>query len=171
MDRIGKGINEKDNCVECIWPRSGRHHAPIGLQSGRHTHRRAGRPPPPPPPRQSSASGLKISGKVGAQQTLKDADLKAMPTLSVNFTDKKGAKATYTGVPLKSLLDLVKPAADAATLTFVAGDGFSADMALKDALACDKCVVAFTDPNGYTTIFPDFPFKLNVRGLAEIQVK
>ncbi len=123
------------------------------------------------PTTSAPAADLAITGKVAAPQAWKEADVKAMPTMESQATNKQGVMSTYTGVSLKALLDQAKPAADAATQVFVASDGFTAEMALSDAMACAKCIVSFRDQGGFSLVAPDFPSKLQVKGLVEIQVK
>ncbi|HVN54755.1 MAG TPA: substrate-binding domain-containing protein [Anaerolineaceae bacterium] len=118
-----------------------------------------------------AGSGLKFSGKVATAQSWKDADLKAMPAVKATATNKDGTTTEYTGVSLKTLIELAKPAADAATLVFIGSDGYQAEAALKDVLACDGCAVGFNPAGGYILVMPGFPNKLAVKGLVEIQAK
>jgi hypothetical protein len=60
-------------------------------------------------------------------------------------------------VRLNDLLDMAKPKAEAATLTMVADDGYSADVALSDAQACTDCLVAFQTEGGLRTVMPGMP--------------
>jgi DMSO/TMAO reductase YedYZ molybdopterin-dependent catalytic subunit len=123
------------------------------------------------PAASAAASGLKISGKVGTETSYKDAELKAMPTIKAQATNKDGTKTDYSGVPIKSLLETAKPAADATTLVLIGSDGYKVEVPLKDALACDQCIVAFVDPSGYTTVMPNFAKNTQVKGVVELQVK
>jgi DMSO/TMAO reductase YedYZ molybdopterin-dependent catalytic subunit len=79
--------------------------------------------------------------------------------------------STYTGVSLKALLELAAPNAEATKLVFVADDGYTAELPLADALACEKCIVAFSDDGTLRTVMPDMSSKVNVKGVVEIQVK
>ncbi|GAP12583.1 ABC-type tungstate transport system, permease component [Longilinea arvoryzae] len=117
------------------------------------------------------AAALKITGLVETEQAWAEADVKAMTTLEVEAANKDGVMSKYTGVSLKSLLELAKPKADATTVVFVADDGFTAELPLADALACEKCIVSFRDKGGFSTVMPDMANKLNVKGVIEIQVK
>lgn len=117
------------------------------------------------------AAGLVITGKVGEEKSWSEDDVKAMEVMDVQAANKDGQMVDYQGISLKGLLDLAKPAADATTLTFVADDGFSADMPLADATACEKCIVAFNDDGGFRMVLPDFSTKMQVKGVVEIQVK
>lgn len=117
------------------------------------------------------AVALKITGLVEAEQAWAEADVKAMTTMEVEAANKDGVMSKYTGVSLKALLELAKPKAEATTVVFVADDGFTAELPLADALACEKCIVSFRDKGGFSTVMPDMASKLNVKGVVEIQVK
>lgn len=117
------------------------------------------------------AAALKITGLVEAEQAWAEADVKAMTTMEVEAANKDGVMSKYTGVSLKALLELAKPKAEATTVVFVADDGFTAELPLADALACEKCIVSFRDKGGFSTVMPDMASKLNVKGVVEIQVK
>ncbi len=94
-----------------------------------------------------------------------------MPTLDVESTNKAGEKSTYTGVLISDLLKLAEPAADAATVVFVANDGFTAEVPLADVMACTDCIVSFRDQGGFSIVMPGFPGNVQVKGVVEIQVK
>lgn len=117
------------------------------------------------------AAALKITGLVEAEQAWAEADVKAMTSMEVEAANKDGVMSKYTGVSLKALLELAKPKAEATTVVFVADDGFTAELPLADALACEKCIVSFRDKGGFSTVMPDMANKLNVKGVIEIQVK
>ncbi len=100
-----------------------------------------------------------------------EEEVKAMPTLDVESTNKQGQKATYTGVLISELLNLAGPAADATTVVFIADDGYTAEIALANVIACADCIVSFRSNGGYSTVLPGQSGKLQVKGVIEIQVK
>jgi hypothetical protein len=53
----------------------------------------------------------------------------------------------------------------------VADDGYTAELPLADALACEKCIVSFRNNGGFSMVMPDMSSKVNVKGVIEIQVK
>ncbi len=120
---------------------------------------------------QPAAAGLKITGLVGAEQAWTEDEIKAMETMDVDYTNKDGETSTFNGVSLAALLALAAPKAEATTLVFVAEDGYTAELPLADALACEKCIVAFSDDGTLRTVMPDMSSKVNVKGVVEIQVK
>lgn len=114
---------------------------------------------------------LKVTGAVAKEQAWTEAEVKAMPTLDVESTNSKGEKSTYTGVLLSELIALAEPNADATTVTFVADDGYTAEIALADVTACADCIVSFRSKGGFSTVLPGQPGELQVKGVVEIQVK
>ncbi len=120
----------------------------------------------------ASAGGLKISGKVAKEISWTEAEVKAMKTTEATSTNKKGEKETYTGVLITDLLALAGGALPEATkVTFVADDGFTAEVPLADLLACKDCIVSFRSQGGFSTVMPSFPGKLNVKGVVELKVE
>jgi hypothetical protein len=116
-------------------------------------------------------AGLKITGLVEAEQAWSEAEVKAMTSMDVEAANSKGEMSTYTGVLLKTLIELAKPTADATTLVFVADDGFTAELPLSDALACENCILSFRSNGGFSSVMPGFDKSLGVKGVIEIQVK
>jgi len=97
------------------------------------------------------------------------ADLEALGTTSVDYTDKDGVTTTYEGVVISALL--ADAGADSGTdVTFIAADGYEASLSVEEALACANCIVAF-DGEGLRTVMPDMSGKLNVKDLIEISVQ
>jgi DMSO/TMAO reductase YedYZ molybdopterin-dependent catalytic subunit len=117
------------------------------------------------------AADLKITGLVEAEQAWSEAEVKAMTSMDVEAANSKGEMSTYTGVLLKTLIELAKPTADATTLVFVADDGFTAELPLSDALACENCILSFRSNGGFSSVMPGFDKSLGVKGVIEIQVK
>ncbi|CAG1013614.1 Tungstate-binding protein TupA [Anaerolineales bacterium] len=113
---------------------------------------------------------LKVTGAVASEQGWAEDEVKAMTTLDVEATNSKGEKATYTGVLISDLLALAQPNADANTVVFVADDGFTAEASLEEVTACTDCIVSFRDKGGFSTVLPNFPKNLQVKGVIEIQV-
>lgn len=117
-----------------------------------------------------AAIALKITGDVASEQALTEDQVKAMKTLDVEATNKNGEKATYTGVLISDLLALAQPKAEANNLVFVADDGYTAEIPLKDVTSCANCIVSFRDKGGFSTVLPDQPGKLQVKGLVEMKL-
>jgi hypothetical protein len=96
------------------------------------------------------------------------SELEALGTISVDYTNKDGETSTYTGVPLATLLETAR-LAGSGTLVFTAADGFEADMALEEALACADCIVAI-DNGSLRMVMPEMSGKLQVKDVIEISV-
>jgi hypothetical protein len=94
-----------------------------------------------------------------------------MDTIDAESTNKSGETSTYTGVPIKDLLDKAGVKADATTVVFVADDDYTAEVALAEVQGCADCIVSFRNQGGFSTVLPGFPGSLQVKGVIEIQVK
>lgn len=114
---------------------------------------------------------FKVTGMVDKEMGMSEADLKAMDTVEADYTNKDGETTTYTGVPVNALLDAAGADDGAGTVTFVAADGYAADVAMDEIRGCDTCIVAFVDGGGLRSVLPDFPGNVQVRDLIEMQVK
>lgn len=117
------------------------------------------------------AAGIKITGLVNKPVTLTEAEVKAMPTMEAERANKEGVVEKYTGVSLVKLLELAGVKAEATTLTFVAEDGFTSDVALADVIKCERCILSFRSQGGFSSVLPDFANKAQVKGVVEMQLK
>lgn len=116
-------------------------------------------------------AALKITGNVSQEIGWLEEDVRAMEAIEVESTNSKGQTDTYTGVLLSKLLEMAGPAANAATVTFVADDGYTAEVPLADLMACVDCIASFRTNGGFSTVLPGFPGAVQVKGVIEIQVK
>jgi len=122
-------------------------------------------------PADSGKVALKITGSVVNEQAWTEDQVKAMDTMDAESTNKEGETKSYTGVLITKLLAEAQPNADAATVVFVAGDGYTAEVTLEELNACPDCIVSFRNQGGFSTVMPDFSGKLQVKDVIEIQVK
>jgi hypothetical protein len=116
-------------------------------------------------------AALKVTGSVDKEIGWTEEQIKAMDTMDVESTNKKGETSTYTGVSIKALLDKAGVKADATTVVFVADDDYTAEASLSDVQGCSDCIVSFRDQGGFSIVMPNFPSNLQVKGVVEIQVK
>jgi hypothetical protein len=116
-------------------------------------------------------AALKVTGSVDKEIGWTEEQIKAMDTMDVESTNKKGEASTYTGVSIKALLDKAGVKADATTVVFVADDDYTAEASLSDVQGCSDCIVSFRDQGGFSIVMPNFPSNLQVKGVVEIQVK
>lgn len=116
-------------------------------------------------------AALKITGNVDKEIGWTEEQVKAMETLDVESTNKKGETATYTGVSIKTLLGKAGVKSDATTIVFVADDDYTAEVTLAEVQGCADCIVSFRDQGGFSIVMPSFPSNLQVKGVIEIQVK
>jgi hypothetical protein len=116
-------------------------------------------------------AALKITGKVENEIGWTEDQVRAMDTIEAESTNKAGETSTYTGVPIVALLELAGLQDGAATLTFVADDGYTAEVKLSEMQTCQDCIVSFRNQGGFSIVAPDFPGNVQVKGVVEIQVK
>lgn len=118
-----------------------------------------------------AAAALSITGMVATPMAWSEDEVKAMDVITVESTNKSGETKSYDGVSLNTLLELAGVTAGAATLEFVADDGFAAEVPLADVQACTDCIVSFRSQGGFSTVLPGFASNLQVKGVIEIRVK
>ncbi|RPH62470.1 MAG: hypothetical protein EHM81_02160, partial [Chloroflexi bacterium] len=124
------------------------------------------------PPAPAAAAALTITGLVGQELKLSDADLKAMTVVEITAEHPKKGAQKYSGVKLSELLAKAQIKPEAATLVFVASDGFSAELDAATVNACADCMIAFTETAGsYQLVMPGQSSKLWVKGIVKIEVK
>jgi tungstate transport system substrate-binding protein len=119
----------------------------------------------------SGAIALKITGKVEHKTGWSEDEIRAMDTIEAESTNKEGQASTYTGVPINTLLEIAGLQADAATVVFVADDGYTAEVPLADVQACEDCIVSFRNQGGFSIVMPGFPGNVQVKGVIEIQAQ
>jgi tungstate transport system substrate-binding protein len=114
---------------------------------------------------------LKITGNVREEMSWTEEQVRAMETIEAESTNKEGEASTYTGVPITALLELAGVPEDASTVTYVADDGYTAEVPLADVEGCQDCIVSFRNQGGFSIVMPGFPGNLQVKGVVEIQVQ
>ncbi len=119
----------------------------------------------------SGEVALKITGNVENQLGWAEDEVRSMDTIEAERENKEGEMSTYTGVPIKAMLEEAGVADDATTVTFVAEDDYTADAELVEVMACEDCIVSFRNRGGFSIVMPGYSGKLQVKGVVEIQVK
>ena len=116
-------------------------------------------------------AALKITGAVANEKFWSEEQVKAMDTSEAERANKEGEMETYTGVSIKSLLDMAGVNADASTIVFVADDGYEAELALADVLADAHGIISFRSNGGFSVVLPDLANNAQVKGVVEIKLK
>jgi DMSO/TMAO reductase YedYZ molybdopterin-dependent catalytic subunit len=116
-------------------------------------------------------AALKITGNVQTEVGWSEEKIRSMDTIDAESTNKEGETSTYTGVRISDLLSKADPKEGAATLVFVADDGYTAEVPLADIVACVDCIVSFRNQGGFSIVAPGFAGNAQVKGVVEIQVK
>jgi tungstate transport system substrate-binding protein len=116
-------------------------------------------------------AALQITGLVGSPKAWTEAEVLAMETMTVQFTNKDGETSDYTGVSLNALLELAGINNGSSKLVFVADDGFTGEVTLAEVQACTDCIVSFQNNGGFSMVMPGFSGKAQVKGVIEIKVQ
>jgi len=114
---------------------------------------------------------LQVTGNVENEMAWAEDEVRAMDTIEAERENNQGEMSTYTGVPIHALLEEAGVADDAATVSFVTGDGTTADVNLSEVLACNDCIVSFRNQGGFSIVMPGFSGQVQVRDVVEIQVQ
>lgn len=115
---------------------------------------------------------LVVFGNVDFTMPFMYAELQDMDVVTISAKHpKKDETREYEGVLLKTLLDMVKPKADAGTLKFVAGDGYSVELPLADVLACPDCMLSFGDDETLTSVMPGMESSAWVKDVVQIIIQ
>jgi len=119
----------------------------------------------------SGETALEVTGNVENKMAWTEDEVRAMDTIESERENKEGEMSTYTGVPIKALLEEAGVPGDATTVTFVAEDDYTAEADLAEVMACDNCIVSFRNQGGFSIVMPGYSGKLQVKGVVEIQVE
>ena len=118
----------------------------------------------------SGEVALEVTGNVDNAMSWTEDEVRSMDTIEAERENKEGEMSTYTGVPIKALLEKAGVADGASTVTFVAGDDYTADAELSDVMGCENCIVSFRNKGGFSIVMPGHSGKLQVKDVIEIQV-
>jgi len=119
----------------------------------------------------AAEAALVATGRVAAETSWTLEQLGAMEQVEATVTSKSGETTTYQGASLVALLTEAGIAADATTVTLVASDGYTVDVAWAELKECANCIVAVQDAGTLRSALTDFPGNTSVKGLAELRVQ
>jgi hypothetical protein len=119
----------------------------------------------------SGEVALRITGNVDNEMAWSEDQVRSMDTIEAQRENNEGEMSTYTGVPINALLEEAGVADDAAMVTFVAEDEYTAEADLAEVMACEDCIVSFRNQGGFSIVMPGYSGKLQVKGVVEIQVE
>ncbi|MGA2112911.1 MAG: molybdopterin-dependent oxidoreductase [Anaerolineales bacterium] len=121
----------------------------------------------------SGPVALAITGAVNQNLNLTDADLHAMPVVTVSTTaPKQSAAQNFSGVLLSDLFNKAGVKAGATTAVFTASDGYSTEVSLSDIDACSDCMLAFNaTPGSYSAVMPGMEGPNWTKDVIKIQIK
>lgn len=126
---------------------------------------------------------LKVTGKVDHELSLSYDDLRLLPRVTASpelvCPEEFSDEASWTGVPLKLILEMAGPKADATEVILKGADNYISALYLKDAVAPQNFLAY--ELNGQTlpvlhgfplrAVFPGQPGNLWTKWLTEIQLQ
>jgi hypothetical protein len=111
---------------------------------------------------------LSITGLVEA--SFSQSDLESMPVIEVYYTNKDGETAGYSGVAINEIL-LGSEIEKFTSLNIVASDGYSVKVTFDELSMCSDCVLSFSKENNWSSVMPNFPGKLQVKDVIELNLE
>jgi DMSO/TMAO reductase YedYZ molybdopterin-dependent catalytic subunit len=115
---------------------------------------------------------LVVFGAVSQVLALDESDLRDMEVVQITAEHPKKGSLEYQGVLLNALLEMAGLRDVVTKLVLTASDGYSVEVGLSDVLACQDCLVAFTDtPGKFDLVMPDLPSTFWVKEITQIEAK
>jgi hypothetical protein len=119
-----------------------------------------------------SSAPLVVTGLVGKELSLAEADLRAMTVANITADQPKVGSVNFSGVRISDLMTAASVKPEATSLVLSASDGYSATIDLATLKACADCMVAFTDTPGiFMSVMPGQAGKVWVKGLVTLEFK
>lgn len=116
---------------------------------------------------------LTVTGSVGKELTLTDADLHAMKVATISAqAPKQTASQSFTGVRLSDLMSAAQVKAEATSMVLTGSDGFTSSLDIPTVKACADCMISFGDTAGtLNAVMPGQTGKAWVKGIIKIEFK
>ena len=116
---------------------------------------------------------LTVTGSVGKELSLTDADLHAMTVATISAQAPKQTTAqSFTGVRLSDLISAAQVKPEAASMVMTGSDGFTSTLDIPTLKACADCMISFGDTAGtLNAIMPGQSGKAWVKGIIKIEFK
>lgn len=117
------------------------------------------------------AAPVAVGGLVDMPTTFSAADLQVLAQATIKATNRDGVEEEYTGVLLSTLLTTVGIQAEATTLVFTGGDGYTQEVTLADLNADPDAIIVIDEGGALRNIIPTMMPKYWVKGLVSIEAK
>jgi hypothetical protein len=116
---------------------------------------------------------LTITGSVGKELSLTDADLHAMTVATISAqAPKQTAAQSFTGVRLSDLMSAAQVKTEATSMVLTGSDGFTSSLDIPTVKACTDCMISFGDTAGVlNAAMPGQTGKAWVKGIVKIEFK
>ncbi len=103
--------------------------------------------------------------------TFTAADLDALGVVDVEMEHPKNGPTMYSGVLVTTVLEAAGVDTSATTLVITASDGYSAEVALSDVLACTNCLVAIGDDGTLAMAMGELPSGTWVKDVVTLEIQ
>ncbi len=116
---------------------------------------------------------LTVTGSVGKELSLTDADLHAMTVATISAQPPKQTTAqSFTGVRLSDLMSAAQVKTEATSMVLTGSDGFTSTLDIPTVKACADCMISFGDAAGtLNAVMPGQSGKAWVKGIVKIEFK
>ncbi len=113
-----------------------------------------------------------LTGLVGQELSLNEATLRGMEVLNITAEHPKKGTEDYEGISLNVLLGMAGVQDGATTLVVTAADGFVVEIPLADVLACENCLLGFTNTlEKFKLVLPGMQSNFWAKDVVSIEVK
>jgi len=117
------------------------------------------------------AAPVAVSGLVDNPASYSADDLRAMEQATIKATDRGATEQDYTGVLLSTLLAATRVQAEAKSVVFTGGDGYSQEVTLEELNADPDAIIVIDVGDALCNIIPTMMPRYWVKGLVMIEVK
>jgi len=116
---------------------------------------------------------LTVTGSVGKELSLTDADLHAMTVATISAQAPKQTTAqSFTGVRFSDLMNAAQVKTEAGSMVMTGSDGYTATLDITTIKACADCMISFGDTAGtLNAVMPGQTGKAWVKGIVKIEFK
>ncbi|MCL4861949.1 MAG: molybdate ABC transporter substrate-binding protein [Caldilineaceae bacterium] len=114
---------------------------------------------------------VEVTGLVNNPGAFSADDLAAMEQATIKATDPGATEQDYTGDLLSTLWETVGVQAEATSVVFTNGDGYSQEVTLEELNADPNAIIVTDDGGALRNIIPTMMPRYWVKGLVSIEVK
>jgi len=111
---------------------------------------------------------LAVSGIV--EVSCSQRELEALHMIDSEYTNKDGDTTIFTGIAIGDILVFAK-VSEYSKISIIASDGYFAEITYEELSACEDCILAYNEYDGWSAVMPGFSSKLQVRDIVELNIQ